>query len=297
MSALSLSRFIFSLSSIGIQSVLSSQIHVQGEGRQVGEAGGLAAPLPFRQVFEDLEDEFAFGEDNHPGRQEDEHEVRPETDVILIPHLKRTLVGGDDLGIGVINRHALLHALRQQGFFVAEDYGTDAGQTRLDVVNLGLNLVAVWCECLVHQWTWTDDGHVAKEDVEYLRELVYLRLSEEASERQDARIAFGRVQSARHVRAITKHGRKLQNLEVLISVADAILSVEYIMLACAFEDNHNWYQQWRQDDNCDAGEDDIEEALEEFVHMRGLSSCVLDRINRIYRILATEDTKDTEMYL
>ena len=33
--------------------------------RQVGEAGGLAAPLPFRQVFEDLEDEFAFGEDGH----------------------------------------------------------------------------------------------------------------------------------------------------------------------------------------------------------------------------------------
>ena len=76
---------------------------MQGEGRQFGEAGGLAAPLPFRQVFEHLENELASREDNHPGRQEDQHEVRPETDVILIPHLKRTLVGGDDLGIGIIN--------------------------------------------------------------------------------------------------------------------------------------------------------------------------------------------------
>lgn len=48
--------------------------------------------LPFRQVFEDLKDEFAFGEDDDPGGQEDEHEVRPEDDMFLIPHFKRTLV-------------------------------------------------------------------------------------------------------------------------------------------------------------------------------------------------------------
>ena len=43
--------------------------------------------LALRQVFEDFEDEFAFGEDNDPGSEEDEHEVGAEADVVLIPHL------------------------------------------------------------------------------------------------------------------------------------------------------------------------------------------------------------------
>ena len=75
-----------------------------------------------------------------------------------------------------------------------------------------------------------------------------------------------RVKSASHVGAIAQHRRELQNLEVLVLVADTILSVEYIMLASAFENNHHWHQQWRQHDDGNAGEDDVKEAFEEFIH-------------------------------
>ena len=75
-----------------------------------------------------------------------------------------------------------------------------------------------------------------------------------------------RVQPASHVGAIAQHRRELQNLEVLVLVADTILSVEYIMLACTFENNHHRHQQWRQHYDCETREEYIEEALEEFIH-------------------------------
>ena len=57
-----------------------------------------------------------------------------------------------------------------------------------------------------------------------------------------------RVQPASHVGAIAQHRRELQNLEVLVLVADTILSVEDVMLTCAVEDYHHRHQQRRQDE-------------------------------------------------
>ena len=222
--------------------------------------------LPFRQVFEHLENELAFGEDDDPRGEEYEPAVGPEADVLLIPHLKRTLVGRDYLGVGLVYRHALLNAIRQDRLLVAEDYGAYAGKSWLYVVDLRLYLVRVWREGLVHERTRADDGHVAKEDVEYLRKLVYLSLPEEASERQDSRIALGRVQAASHVGAVQEHGREFQDLEVPVSVAYSVLSIEDVMLARALENYHHRHQQWRQDYDCNSREDDVEEALEELVH-------------------------------
>ena len=201
--------------------------------------------------------------------------------MLLIPHLKRTLVGRNNLGVGFIYRHSLGCTFCEQRLFIAENNRANAGKPRLNVVNLGLHLVRIWREGFIHQRTRAYDRHITKEDIEYLGKFVYLRLPEEASERQNARIALCRVQPARHIGAVAEHSRELQYLEVLVLVANTILSVEDVMLAGTFENDNDRHKQWRQDDDCNARENDIEEAFEEFVHIRGLSSCVLDRINRI----------------
>ena len=74
------------------------------------------------------------------------------------------------------------------------------------------------------------------------------------------------MQATCHIRAVEQHGRKLQDLEVLVLVANAILSVEDVMLARALENDHHRHQQGREDDDCNAREKDVEETLEECVH-------------------------------
>ena len=89
------------------------------------------------------------------------------------------------------------------------------------------------------------------------------------------------MESASHVRAVQEHRCELQNLEVPVFVAYAVLSVEYVMLAGAFQDDHHRDEQRRQDYDRDAGKEYVEEALEELVHD------VLDSIGRIYGITET----------
>ena len=86
---------------------------------------------------------------------------------------------------------------------------------------------------------------------------------------------------ASHVGAVEEHGRELQYLEVFVSVAYAVLSVEDVVLAGAFQDEHHGDEQRGQDYYGDTREEDIQKAFEVFVHCLGL---FLDRINRIYRI-------------
>ena len=186
--------------------------------------------------------------------------------MLLIPHFKGAFVRRHDLRVCIVHVHALLHAFRKQCLFISEDNRADSGKTRLHVVDVGLYLVGVWRECLVHQRARPDNGHVAEKDVEELRKLVDLRFAQETSERQNARIAMRRVKPAGHVGTIAQHRRKLQNLEVSVLVADAVLSVEDIMLASAFENNHHRYQQWRQHYDGNAGKNYVEEAFEEFIH-------------------------------
>ena len=54
---------------------------------------------------------------------------------------------------------------------------------------------------------------------------------------------------------------------MLVLVANAILSVEDVMLARALENDHHRHQQGREDDDCNAREKDVEEALYEFIHL------------------------------
>lgn len=214
--------------------------------------------LTFWEVSEDFIDYLAAWKEYDPGCQEDEHEVGAKTDMILIPHLKRAFVGRNNLGIGLINVHALLHTFGKQCLFVSEDNRSNAGETWLNVVYVCLHLVGVWRECLVYQRTRPDNGHISEEDVEELRQFVDLRFAQETSERQNARVAMRRVKSASHVGTVEEHGRKLQNLEVLISIANAVLSVEDVMLARAFENYHHRHQQWRQDYDSNTRKDDVE---------------------------------------
>ena len=224
------------------------------------------------QVAEDLVHQLGLGEDDHPGREEDEPGVRPDVHVFLVPHLQRALVGRDDLGVCLVKVHALRGAFRKQGFLVAEHHRADAGEARLHVVDLLLDPVRVRRKCLAHKRTRPDDRHVAKEDVEDLRQLVDLRLAQEPSKRQHARIAVRRVQTACHVRRVAEHRRELEDLEVAILVADPVLSVEDVVLARALEDDHHGDQERTQHEDGEPAQHDRKESLHVPIHTSPPSS-------------------------
>ena len=186
--------------------------------------------------------------------------------MVQVPHFKCALVWRDYFGVGLVDVHAFLHALGKNGFLVAEDDGANACESGLDGVYPCLDFFGIRVEGLVHQRAWADNRHIAKEDVENLRQLVDLRLSEDAPHRQDAGVAMRGVESTSHVGAVAEHRGELQDLEMLVLVADAVLSIENVMLASAFEDDHHRDEERRQDKYRQSRKQDVKEALDGFVH-------------------------------
>ena len=160
--------------------------------------------------------------------------------MVEVIHLKRALVRRDFLGVAVVGGK---FRLGDDRFLVAEHDTAEAREARTHRVDARLHVVWVGGEGLVDERTRSHDAHVTEKDVENLGNLVDLRLTEELPERQHARVACSRVETARHVRTVPEHRGELPDLEMTVMVADAGLAVEDVMFARALQHDHHRHEQ------------------------------------------------------
>jgi len=181
-----------------------------------------------RQIFKYTIGKITLWEQYDPSREEDQHQVGVEGEVLLVPELQLSLVGGDVFGIEFGGTH---FGFGEQPFFIPEDNGANSGKARLHVVDIGLDVIGIGFKCFVDQRAGTDDAHVSLEDVDKLRKFIDFCLSQDAAQGHQPWIPFGGVQSAGQVRTVFQHGGEFPNAEGLVFVAYSFLEVENIVFA------------------------------------------------------------------
>ena len=182
-----------------------------------------------RQIFKYTVGKITLWEQYDPGREENQHKVGVEGEVLLVPELQLSLVGGDVFGVEFGSCH---FGFGEQALLIPEDNGANSGKARFHVVDVCLDVVRVGFKCFVDEWSGTDDTHVSLEDVDKLWKFIDFCLSQDAAKGHQPWIPFGGVQSAGQVRTVFQHGGEFPNAEGLVFVAYSFLEVENIVFAC-----------------------------------------------------------------
>ena len=107
----------------------------------------------------------------------------------------------------------------------------------------------------------SDEGHCAAQDVVELGYFVESVFAHNASEGRDARVVVA-GESRASLFGVDIHRAEFVHLEGFAAVTDAFLCVEYGARRGAFDDYGGEEKNWRKEDECEDGEDDVGQALD-----------------------------------
>lgn len=151
----------------------------------------------------------------------------------------------------------------RRGVVLGEDLG-EAGDAGLDVVAVGVLGVSLG-ELLDEVWALgarADEAHVAVEDVPDLRQLVEAGSADKGADARDARIVVGRELRAGVFLSIDAHRAEFVDLVRLAEAAGADLAVEGWAVVLKLDGEGDERHEGQRDDKCDAGEHDVDRALD-----------------------------------
>ena len=150
-----------------------------------------------------------------------------------------------------------------RGVVLGEDLG-QAGNARFDVMAIGVFGVFFF-ELFDEEGpfrSWTDEAHVAVEDVEDLRQFVQAGSADEFTDLGNARVVFCRQLGTGIFFRIDTHGTEFVDFIFLAETADADLTVEDGPAVSQFDSQGNGNSEGQGTDGGDTGYDDVDSALD-----------------------------------
>lgn len=192
--------------------------------------------------------------EHHPGGADDDVDVHP-----------------DGPGIDIFSVEA--GPLGKRGVIASGDL-PQAGDPGYDA-NVMAEEVAVHLTLVQHDGARADNAHVAKEDVEELREFIEAEAAQESSDTGDARVVLellvggplagslgvGVEIGTQHLIGVFAHSAKLEHVKHTAIFADAFLAVQHSPRRIEGDEQGNEGQEGGENDEAGYGDKEVEQAL------------------------------------
>jgi hypothetical protein len=112
---------------------------------------------------------------------------------------------------------------------------------------------------------WTDEGHLAEEDVEELGEFVEAGFAEESSDGGGSRVVVGGPDGAGVIFGVWDHGSEFEDADAAAANAGADLGVEDGAIAGEFDEEGDKEHGESEEDGCGDGDEEVDRAFEDAV--------------------------------